>query len=235
MSDPLLFVAADRREFSGWVSRWESVRPVSLAVNWARAGKWKGRPVAAIANGAGAERAFAAVILAGKISAVCNTGFCGALDKALGIGDVVVATEVRNDTRTWEAADPMGQPGMARGRVVSVNVVSIDHVAQTAAEKRGLRATGASVVEMEAAGVARAAEDLGIPFFCVRAVSDLAEEDFANDFNAALTPEGEFSVARLIAGALSNPLERFGELLRLQRRTALASKKLGEFLADCNF
>lgn len=235
MSDPLLFVAADRREFSGWVSRWESVRPVSLAVNWARAGKWKGRPVAAIANGAGAERAFAAVILAGKISAVCNTGFCGALDEALGIGDVVVATEVRNDTRTWEAADPMGQPGMARGRVVSVNVVSIDHVAQTAAEKRGLRATGASVVEMEAAGVARAAEDLGIPFFCVRAVSDLAEEDFANDFNAALTPEGEFSVARLIAGALSNPLERFGELLRLQRRTALASKKLGEFLADCNF
>ena len=241
MSAPLLFVAADRREFSGWVSRWDSVRPVSLAVNWARAGKWKGRSVAAIANGAGAERAFAAVILAGEISAVCNTGFCGALDEALGIGDVVVATEVRevreagNDTRTWVAADPTGQPGIARGRVVSVNVVSIDHVAQTAAEKRDLRATGGSVVEMEAAGVARAAEDLGIPFFCVRAVSDLATEDFANDFNAALTPEGEFSVARLIISALSDPVPRFGELMRLQRRTALASKKLGEFLADCNF
>ena len=230
MSDPLLFVAADRREFSGWVSRWDSVRPVSLAVNWARAGKWKGRSVAAIANGAGAERAFAAVILAGQISAVCNTGFCGALDETLRIGDVVVATEVTNDMRTWAADDPMGYPGVARGSVVSIN-----HVAQTAAEKRELRATGGSVVEMEAAGVARAAEDLGIPFFCVRAVSDLATEDFANDFNAALTPEGEFSVARLIAGALSNPVERFGELLRLQRRTALASKKLGEFLADCNF
>ena len=244
MSEPLLFVAADRREFSGWVSRWESVRPVSLAVNWARAGKWKGRSVAAIANGAGAERAFAAVILAGKISAVCNTGFCGALDEALGIGDVVVATEVRevravrNDTRTWVAADPTGYSGNERAgfaRAVPVPVISIDHVAQTAAEKRDLRAAGGSVVEMEAAGVARAAEDLGIPFFCVRAVSDLATDDFANDFNAALTPEGEFSVARLVAGALSNPVERFGELLRLQRRTALASKKLGEFLADCNF
>ena len=54
---------------------------------------------------------------------------------------------------------------------------------------------------MEAAGVARAAEDLGVPFYCIRAVSDLAGEDFANDFNAALTPDGRFSTLRLVAGA----------------------------------
>ena len=59
MSDPVLFLAADPRELTSWVNRWEDVRPVSLAVNWARTGKWQGRPVAAIANGAGAERAFA--------------------------------------------------------------------------------------------------------------------------------------------------------------------------------
>jgi adenosylhomocysteine nucleosidase len=229
MSDPILFVAADPRELNGWVNRWEGVRSVALAVNWARAGKWKGRAVAAIANGAGAERAFTAAIMAGKISAVCSTGFCGALDSALNIGDIVVATEVRNGTRLYPTSLPAG-PQAQLGPVVS-----IDHVAQTAAEKSDLSASGAIVVEMEAAGIARAAEDRGVPFYCIRAVSDLAGETFANDFNAALTPDGRFSIASLVAGALVSPQKRFGELLRLQRRTAVASKNLGDFLADCTF
>jgi adenosylhomocysteine nucleosidase len=229
MSDPILFVAADPRELSEWVNRWENVHPVALAVNWARSGKWKGRPVAAIANGAGAERAFTAAIMAGEISAVCSIGFCGALDAGLKIGDVVVATEVRNGTEVYATALPVG-PASPRGPVVS-----IDHVAQTAGEKSDLRASGGVIVEMEAAGVARAAEDLGVPFYCVRAVSDLAYESFANDFNAALNTDGQFSVMRLVAGAFGSPSKRFGELMRLQRRTALASKKLGEFLGECSF
>ncbi|HWE50316.1 MAG TPA: hypothetical protein VG273_11025 [Bryobacteraceae bacterium] len=234
MSDPILFVAADPRELGEWVKRWENVRPVALAVNWARAGKWKGRAVAAIANGAGADRAFTATIMAGEISAVCSTGFCGALDPGLKIGDVVVATEVRNGAQTHAAEAPGGPPS-ARGAVMSGAVMSIDHVAQIAAEKKALRASGGVIVEMEAAGVARAAEDLGVPFYCVRAVSDLADETFSNDFNAALTSDGQFSVARLVLGAFGSPQKRFGELIRLQRRTALASKKLGEFLSECSF
>lgn len=232
MSDPLLFVAADPREFNGWISHWDDVRPISCVnatANWGRTGKWKGRPVKAIANGAGPERAFAAVVLAGAVSAVCNIGFCGAADENLGIGDITVATEVRSGDVRWVAADP-GGPECAR-----VIVESLDHVAQTALEKRTVRATGASIVEMEAAGIAQAAEDFGIPFYCVRAVSDLANEDFANDFNAAITIDGRFSAFRLVAGALADPIARFGELMRLQKRAALASKKLGEFLADCNF
>lgn len=230
MNGPLLFVAADPREFKGWVDRWDEVKPVSLAVHWARVGKWRDRRVAAIANGAGAERAFAAVIVAGEVSAVCSIGFCGALDKNLAIGDVVVATEVRNGTGSYPAMPPPSTPPASR-----VAIASIGHIAQTAVEKRTLRSTGASVVEMEAAGVARACEDVEVPFYCVRAVSDLAEEDFANDFNAALTSDGRFSMLHLVAGALRKPAKRFGELWRLRRRTAVASKKLGEFLAGCEF
>jgi nucleoside phosphorylase len=229
MSAPLLFVAADPLECTGWVARWNSVRKVSLAVRWARAGKWKGRDVAVIANGAGAARAFAAVVLAGEVSAVCNIGFCGALRQELRVGDVFVATEIRNGERAYEA-NPPGGPEAASGAVAS-----IDHVAATAAEKRQLRAGGASIVEMEAAGAANAAEDLAVPFYCVRVVSDLAGEDFANDFNAALTSDGGFSVARLAMGALASPGKRFSELIRLRQRTAMASKKLGEFLANCTF
>jgi hypothetical protein len=76
---------------------------------------------------------------------------------------------------------------------------------------------------------------MGLPFYCVRVVSDLAGEDFANDFNAALGPDGRFSAVRLAAGALARPRERFGELMRFKQRTALASRKLGDFLAGCTF
>jgi nucleoside phosphorylase len=115
-----------------------------------------------------------------------------------------------------------------RGSHIGI-VASIDHIAQTAAEKRNLRASGASIVEMEAAGAARASEDLGLPFYCIRAVSDLAHEDLINDFNAALRPDGRFSVIRLVKQL------KWGELVRLQKRTALASKKLGDFIEATSF
>jgi hypothetical protein len=69
----------------------------------------------------------------------------------------------------------------------------------------------------------------------VRAVSDLATEDFANDFNAALGKDGRFSVIRLVTGALASPSTRFRELVQLQKRTALAAQKLGDFLVNCKF
>ncbi len=231
MAGPILFVAADPRECAGLIAHWENVRAVPLPVTWARTGKWKGGEVMAIANGAGADRAFAAVLVAPKPSAVCNIGFCGALDESLQVGDIFVACEVRNGSMRYETL----VPGVVGSGIASGAVASIDHIAATAAEKRNLRATGASIVEMEAAGAARAAEDLDLPFYCIRAVSDLADEDLENDFNAALTPEGQFNTLRLVTGALARPRQRFGELLRLKRRTDAASKKLGDFLADCTF
>jgi adenosylhomocysteine nucleosidase len=226
---PLLFIAADPRECIDWIAHRDSVRPLSLPVHWARAGKWQGRHVIAIANGAGPERAHAAVNSAGSVSAVCNIGFCGALDPALGPGDIFIATEIRNGTRSYTIRRPAGPPA------ASGILASITHVARTALEKRSLRSAGARVVEMEAAGAARASQELGVPFYCVRAVSDLASEDLHNDFDAALRPDGRINVPRLIAGALRSPWKRVGELIILKQRSEMASKNLGDFLANCTF
>jgi nucleoside phosphorylase len=184
----------------------------------------------AIANGAGPERAGAAVEAAPRPDAVCNIGFCGALDDSLGIGDIFVASEVRNGGRTYAAGIPGGTAAQARGPLVSQGTI-----AGTSSEKRILRNSGALAVEMEAAGAARASEKLNVPFYCIRAVSDLASEDFANDFNRCIMPDGRFNVPRLLMGACASPVRRFGELIRLSNRTRLASYNLGEFLADCTF
>jgi adenosylhomocysteine nucleosidase len=111
----------------------------------------------------------------------------------------------------------------------------VDHVVGSAAEKKKLGGQGAMVVEMESAGVASRAEALGLPLFCARAVTDLASENMANDFNAALREDGQFATMRIFRHALTRPTVRFPELLRLRRNCIRAANTLGEFFADCEF
>src|SRR5215471_1785229 len=118
MTAPVLFVAADPRECKPWVRRWEDVRTPALPVHWARTGTWRGQEMAAIANGAGWERAAAAVQAVESPKAVYNIGFCGALDGKLAIGDVFVATEVRCGEVRRKALAPAGPP-CASGALVS--------------------------------------------------------------------------------------------------------------------
>lgn len=184
----------------------------------------------AIANGAGTGRASAAAKAVPEAAQIWNIGFGGAADPALSIGDIVAATCVRGASGAYPCFQPQtGAP--FHGAVIE----TVGAVVRTAREKSNYYAAGASVIEMEAEGIARAAGEAGVPFHCVRAISDLAGEDFENDFNAALLPDGQFSAARLVAGAFRDPLRRFAELMRLQKRTAIAARNLGEFLAHCEF
>jgi adenosylhomocysteine nucleosidase len=162
--------------------------------------------------------------------AVVSAGFCGALDPAFGIADVVVATEVHSAGERHPAL-----PVSATLPFRSGPVISLSHVARSSEQKMKLRAAGACAVEMEAAGVLQRARERGFPFYCIRAVTDLANETLANDFDACLRPDGHLDTMALISNALRSPLRRVPELLRLRRRSARASRTLGEFLAGCRF
>jgi adenosylhomocysteine nucleosidase len=229
----ILFVASDRREFGGILNFTLGVREASSAVDWARAGTLNGNQVLLIAHGAGRKRAAAALDAARRAFAaehVVSTGFCGALNPELPVGAVVVGTCVASGGARYAAAPVAGIRPFYTGVVCS-----IDRVAGTAIEKRALRAEGGDVVEMEAAGVAERAEALGLPFSCVRAVTDLASEDLANDFNRALRSDGHFDTMRILRDVLRQPAARLPELIRLQQRCTRAAKSLGEFFADCRF
>ena len=72
----------------------------------------------------------------------------------------------------------------------------------TAREKRRLAATyDAALVDMEAAAIARLAAMRGIPFYCIKGVSD-GFNDRLPDFNPFLTADGRF---RLVPFALFEP------------------------------
>ena len=224
----ILFVAAEAMEFEGLVARAGGVERASAAADWARECRIGEHEALLVANGAGRQRAATAATAAiesWRPEAVVSTGFCGALDEGLGVGDVVVGDEggPGGPPQAWG-------PAPHRGRIVTV-----DHVVRTAEEKRKLRATGAVAVEMEAAGVAESALARGIPFYCVRAVTDLAGESLANDFGAALRSDGHFDTITVLTGALRHPSVRVPELLRLRSRCKRAARVLGDFFAVCGF
>jgi adenosylhomocysteine nucleosidase len=229
----LIFVASDPMEFRGIVSTAEERRKSHIGVDWALTAKLRGHQVLLAANGVGWKRAAAAVDAAHNVfpaDAVISTGFCGALDPQLAIGDTLVATCIVGPQGRYPA---LPFPGGNRAR--KGLVISTDHVVGTANEKRALRAEGGSVVEMEAAGVAARAQTLGLQFFCARAVTDLATEDMANDFNAVLRPDGHFDTIGIFRHLLKRPIARLPELIRLRQNCERSAKSLGEFFADCQF
>jgi adenosylhomocysteine nucleosidase len=235
----LLMVAADPMEFPGILAHASEVRRAEIAVDWARSAKLGAYPVLLAANGMGARRASAAVDAALErfdADAVVSTGFCGALDPDLRIADVVVGCEVTvgGEASAAGRSFPALNPSSGKSHHKGV-VCSIDHVAQTAEEKRLLRRQGATAVEMEAGGVAERAQSKGINFYCIRVVTDLAGEDMANDFNQALRADGHFATMNILSRTLRDPLVRLPELIRLRNRCVRAARVLGDFIADCRF
>jgi adenosylhomocysteine nucleosidase len=229
----IVLVASDAREFSGVLSRAARIGIQCPEGLWARGVRLGSHQLLLAANGAGMDRAAKAVdacVARWAPDAVVSFGYCGAVDPALAIADIVVATVIQGPAEDMAAGSVKASGGFRGGPVRS-----IERIAQTAAEKRRWRAAGAIAVEMEAAGIAERARALGLPFYCIRAVSDLAGEDLLNDFNAALRPDGRFATMALLTGALRRPLIRFPELARLRSRCARASDALGGFIADCGF
>ena len=234
----ILIVASDPMEFPGILSHAREARRFALGTHWARQARLGEHAVLLAANGAGAARAAAAVdaaVARFEPEAVVSTGFCGALDETLQLADIVVAdaiVEVVGQAVLPAAGFPPA--GLKRQPRIGT-VCTADHVVRTAEEKRKLFATGACAVDMEAAGAAARAQCHALPFYCIKAVTDLAGETLANDFNRALRPDGHFDTMDILGRALSRPTARIPELLRLRSRSRRAARTLGEFFADCRF
>jgi uridine phosphorylase len=229
----VLAVAAEAREFAGLLGRAESRRrlagwPVECAW-WAVVGsvRWL-----LVANGPGsalAGRAAAEALSRSSVRCILSTGLCGALDANLEPGQLVHASDVVDDHGAhW-------QPLVPDAGTKSVRLLSASRVAVTAREKRSLSAaTGAGVVEMEAAGVAAEAARHGWPFYCVRVVSDGQEEELPMDFNLYRDSAGRFSRIRIAAACALRPWA-VPALLRFEQRCRWSAGILGDCLVNARF
>ncbi len=230
----LLVLSAEPRELYGILKCCRAVRPLDWPVWFARSGELNRRPVSLVANGPGfrlAGQAVRAALERMETDAVISTGYCGALDPALGPGEVFVAEAVAAGSERYAARMPQAMRNFRSGVLASC-----DRVVASGEEKRALaRESGAAAVDMESAAFAQGACRTGLPFYAVRAVLDGAGEGFTLDFNRLRGPDGRFSRARICGAALRHPLEAVPELIRLERRGRLAARALGDFFADCRF
>lgn len=225
-----LLVAAERREFDGIRKRLGgTVERKKFPAKYVFEGTWNGERWMMVANGPGRKLVSEALsddlILAargaGDVQAMISTGYCGALDPKLRVGDIVVSGEAQVSSK---------RP------FVSGAVHTCDRVAATVAEKRALREqTGAIAVDMEAEAVQSRASALGIPYACIRVVSDAAWENMPLDFNRYRGADGRFSRTRIALAAMARPFSVMPSLVEFDRRCQQASLALGDFLADCRF
>jgi nucleoside phosphorylase len=226
-------VAAEAQEFDGLVRRLPRTARLNWTVEFACAGELNGDRWILVANGPGPSLAGEAAEAAFREEipdAVVSTGLCGALDPQFEIGQIIVASEITAGGQKYASQTPAVSRCYARGSIASINQVAV-----SASDKRSLSKSGACAVEMEAAGLAGRASNWGAPFYCVRAVSDLAMESLPLDFNQFRDQSGRFSRGRIALAAMAQPWARIPGLLRLARNSRRAADVLGDFLADCRF
>ncbi len=134
---------------------------------------------------------------------IIAAGFCGALDPALKVGDIVVSPRIQTANR----------------------------IVGTPTEKAALRAAfGADAVDMESAAVEEMCRARGVEFAAIRAVSDTAGQAISPTLLNLLSG-GAVSVPRALVALARRPM-LLGEFVRLGRDTARAARALSRYLAD---
>jgi len=174
------------------------------------------------AGQAAATRAFAAVEKDSPIDLVFSIGWAGALRPDLAPGtahNLAGVIDVRTGERFRCDADA-GELWLATSPTVAGE-----------AEKRRLAAAyGAALVDMEAAAIARLAQMRGIPFYCIKGVSDAFDAKMP-DFNPFLDAEGRFHTAKFTLYALLRPWY-WPALVRMGENSRSASQSIAKSLVD---
>jgi adenosylhomocysteine nucleosidase len=156
-------------------------------------------------------------------STLMSVGLAGALIRSLKVGSVFTPNIVVDASDGAEyrcAADS--------SRISGGVLVSATEVAGAAAKKQLVQDFHALVVDMEAAGVAKIAQEANIDFRCVKAISD--EADFAMPpMGKFLAAGGNFQAGKFAAWAAVRPWQ-WPRVAALARNSHRATKALCEWL-----
>ena len=174
------------------------------------------------AGQAAATRAFAAIEDGGPIDLVFSIGWAGALIPSAAAGtahnmagtiDMLTGDRFRCDAGAGE-----------------LWLVTSPRVADEAEKLRLAEAYGAGLVDMEAAAVARLAAMRGIPFYCIKGVSD-GLNDHLPDFNRFITAQGGVP-AGAICSFCASAAQYWPGLMRMGENSRKASQSIAESLLE---
>jgi hypothetical protein len=124
----------------------------------------------------------------------------------------VVATEVLSGDTRWLAGLALNEEliasvALGRRRVVRGGLAGVERVIAAQACKAALRSeTGAAAVDMESHIAAAYAAESGLPFAALRVISDPASRALPPLAMAAIKPNGDIDLRKVLSGVARNPL-----------------------------
>ncbi len=153
-------------------------------------GRFAGTGITVAHTGVGAApacRARVAEVLArARPAMLIASGYAGALDPALQVGDLVLGENVSDP-----ALMPAARAALAADGVRVGTLLTHPRTVETAADKAALRAaTGALAVDMETGWIAEACRAAGVPLLALRVISDDAHTDFPVPAGILFDPAG---------------------------------------------
>jgi adenosylhomocysteine nucleosidase len=110
------------------------------------------------------------------------------------------------------------------------SIAGVSRVLSTPAEKREVASSGALAADMETAAIARVAQQAGIPWIAIRAVSDGVDHALPRSVIRAINGTGDVQLGRLAAGLAHHPADAL-ELPRIARGFNAALRTLREVAA----
>jgi adenosylhomocysteine nucleosidase len=187
----------------------------------------QGRPAILAIAGAGGENSYRTarvLIREFALKGLVSLGFAGGLDESVRPGDLVLAEAVidsvsgeRFHCQKGLLDIPTAHPGV---------LLSVPEVVTSAVDKRCLGARwGALAVDMESAGVARAAVSAGLPFGAVRSITDASNQSLAIDFQRCQSEHGELSYWKIAWEAFRSP-KGISDLVQLAGNSRRAAGNL---------
>ena len=145
------------------------------------------------------------------IRGVISFGVAGGLDPTLKSGDLVVATEVMAGDTRWLAGLTLSDELLASiplggRRVIRAGLAGVEQVIAAQDGKAALRSeTGAAAVDMESHIAAAYAAEAGLPFAALRVISDPAGRALPALAMAAIKPNGDIDLRKVLRGLARNP------------------------------
>ena len=189
------------------------------------AGIWGGLAVCSGGDAALLAERLTRAIAEHRPDGLLSFGVAGALDPALGVGDVVTASAV---------VTPDGQRFQVNGAWLldiqnavgarRIEVVGSSKVAATIEDKAALLRFGAAV-DMESHVAAQAAAAAALPFAVLRVISDGAEDILPPAAVAGMREDGEIDVIAVLSRLAADP-RQLSALMRTGRNANRAFRRL---------
>ena len=241
MNDNIAIFGAVKEEIAGIKQAMNISDHIRLGKTSAWPGKWGKQNIILVRSGVGMQRAKDAtlqIIDRFQPRVLISTGYAGAVQPGLNVGDLVIANTIIEEIKGQKHSPDsdwfdraIGVPSPNGVKTIIGGLLTVDTVIHTSAIKHELgKKYDVQAVEMETSAIAEVAREKGVPLLSLRVISDRLDQELI-DSSSFLGSDGEISTLKAGWYVLRHP-GSIRNALSLRNQTQVATKIMTRFLSD---